>query len=192
MGHDILAEVLNGLVYDIERIHHGTPSGIDNTVIVYEKPVYFIRDQTPQTFEVNRPMRFLIADTGRTALTRESVGDVRRLVEANPSQIQPVLDAIGYGVDLARVALAQGDSALLGELMVKNHQLLQTLTVSSPELDHLVMAALGAGAVGAKLSGGGRGGNMIALVTSETEQAVGMALTDAGAVRVISTTVGGS
>jgi len=192
LGHDILAEVLNGLVYDIERIHHGTPSGIDNTVIVYEKPVYFIRGQTPQTFEVNRPMRFLIADTGRTALTRESVGDVRRLVEANPSQIQPVLDAIGYGVDLARLALAQGDSALLGELMVKNHKLLQTLTVSSPELDHLVMAALGAGAVGAKLSGGGRGGNMIALVTSETEQIVMTALTDAGAVRVISTTVGGS
>ncbi len=190
LDHDITPEALNGLVYDIERIHHGTPSGIDNTVIVYEKPVYFIRGQAPQTFEVGRPVRFLIADTGRTALTRESVGDVRKLFEANQPQIQPVLDAIGQVVDSARHALMQGDSGLLGQLMVENHRLLQILTVSSPELDHLVAAGLGAGALGAKLSGGGRGGNMIALVTPETEQTVAKALSKAGAVRVIATTVG--
>jgi mevalonate kinase len=73
--------------------------------------------------------------------------------------------------------------------MANNHALLSELTVSSPELDGLVEAALNAGATGAKLSGGGRGGNMIALVSAETEQAVHAALTGAGAVRVIATTV---
>jgi len=190
LGQDISAEALNSLVYDIERIHHGTPSGIDNTVIVYEKPVYFIRGQNPQTFEVSHPIRLLIADTGRTALTRESVGDVRKLVMSEPSRINPILDAIAYTVDVARDALAHGDNVSLGRLMVENHALLQHLTVSSPELDRLVKTALDAGAIGAKLSGGGRGGNMIALVTPETESAVTAALILAGAVRVISTIVG--
>jgi mevalonate kinase len=75
--------------------------------------------------------------------------------------------------------------------MNQNHGLLQELTVSSPELDMLVKAARQAGALGAKLSGGGRGGNMIALVTPETAPFVEQALRAAGAVRVISTTVGG-
>ena len=73
--------------------------------------------------------------------------------------------------------------------MAENHALLRDLTISSPELDRLVEAALDAGATGAKLSGGGRGGNMIALVTPDREQAVREALIAAGAVRVIATTV---
>jgi mevalonate kinase len=73
--------------------------------------------------------------------------------------------------------------------MTDNHHLLQQLTVSSPELDALVEAALQAGALGAKLSGGGRGGNMIALVTDETRDNVQNALKKAGAVRIFATTV---
>jgi mevalonate kinase len=77
----------------------------------------------------------------------------------------------------------------LGPLMNANHRYLQELTVSSPELDHLVAAAVGAGALGAKLSGGGRGGNMIALVSSETQQTVEQALRNAGAAQIFATTV---
>lgn len=190
LGHNISDETLNTLVYEIERIHHGTPSGVDNTVIVYQKPVFFIRGQLPQTFEVGKPIQLLIADTGKAALTKESVGDVRKLFEATPTVIQPVLDAIGVVVENAREALARGDVEALGQLMVENHALLKKLTVDSPELNQLVEAALAAGAIGAKLSGGGRGGNMIALITPETEARVSQALRDAGAVRLISTIVG--
>lgn len=189
LGHEISPADLNALVYDIERIHHGTPSGIDNTVIVYQKPVYFIRGHTPQTFEVGQPVHLLIGDTGKTALTRESVGDVRKLFESDPARTQPLLDAIGALVERAKTALAMGDLDTLGAMMGENHHLLQQITVSSPELDRLVAAALKAGAIGAKLSGGGRGGNMIALVTPETTKAVAEALTQAGAVRVIPTIV---
>ena len=77
----------------------------------------------------------------------------------------------------------------LGELMNHNHELLQELTVSSPELDHLVMAAREAGALGAKLSGGGRGGNMIALVDKARAESIAGALMSAGAKRTIITEV---
>jgi mevalonate kinase len=73
--------------------------------------------------------------------------------------------------------------------MDENHALLQRLTVSSPELDRLVFAARQAGALGAKLSGGGRGGNMIALAPESGPQPIADALATAGASRVIITTV---
>jgi len=77
----------------------------------------------------------------------------------------------------------------LGELMNKNHALLQELTVSSPELDRLVEAARSAGALGAKLSGGGRGGNMIALVKSEMADTVSLVLKTMGAKNILVTPI---
>lgn len=188
-GATIPDDDLNTLVYEIERIHHGTPSGVDNAVIVYEKPVYFVRDKTLQVFSVGAPLHLLIADTGRSALTKESVGDVRKLVASQPEFALPRIKRIGEIAHLARTAISEGNFVILGKLMAENHALLRDLTVSSPELDHLVEAALSAGAIGAKLSGGGRGGNMIALVTSESDHAVRAALNAAGAVHVITTTV---
>ncbi len=180
---------LNALVFEAEKIHHGTPSGIDNTVIVYEQPVYFVRNQPIQTIAIGRPFSLLIANTGRPASTRIAVGDVRKLYEANPESVQAVFESIGALVGQARSAIESGQPAHLGPLMCQNHKLLQQLTVSSPELDTLVAAALDAGALGAKLSGGGRGGNMIALVETETLPTVHAALLEAGAVSVIATSV---
>ena len=73
--------------------------------------------------------------------------------------------------------------------MNQNHVLLQEMTVSSPELDKLVSAAQKAGALGAKMSGGGRGGNMIALVKPDMAEAVSRSLRDAGAKNTIITMV---
>jgi mevalonate kinase len=183
-------DALNAVVYEVEKMYHGTPSGIDNTVIVYEQPVYFVRQQPIERLVIGAPFTLLVADTGKTALTRVAVGDVRKLYEADNNKIQPVLDSIGTLVKEARRALENGDIPALGPLMRQNHACLQQLTVSSPELDILVDEAMNAGALGAKLSGGGRGGNMIALVTPEIQEAVENALKNAGAVRVFSTTVG--
>ncbi len=101
-----------------------------------------------------------------------------------------MLDQIGALVRQARIAVEGGDVTALGALMQLNHDLLRDLTVSSPELDRLVSAALAAGALGAKLSGGGRGGNMIALVDSEHRHQVEGALLAAGAIHVYMTEVG--
>ncbi len=189
LGRTIETAALNDLIYEVEKIHHGTPSGIDNTVIVYERPVYFVRGQPIETLRIGAPFTLLIGDTGKSASTRSAVAGVRELYDHDPQTIQPVLDEIGELVRQARMAIECGYHAVMGHLMTRNHLLLRKLTVSSPELDALVEAALGAGALGAKLSGGGRGGNMIALVTQETCAPVEAALRAAGAVHVFSTEV---
>jgi mevalonate kinase len=132
-----------------------------------------------------------IGDTGIASPTRIAVGDVRRSWQADPPRYEALFARIGAIAQEARQAIERGDLARLGMLMNDNHALLQELTVSCAELDALVDAAKRAGAWGAKLSGGGRGGNMLALVTPETESAVERALRQAGAKNVIVSEVGG-
>jgi mevalonate kinase len=151
--------------------------------------VYFIREQTLQTLELPAPFTLVIADTGIPSPTSLAVGDVRRLWQAQRGFYNALFEAIGGLVRAARHALEHGQPELLGRLMDANHTLLQQLTVSSPELDRLAAAARKAGASGAKLSGGGRGGNMIALVDAHRAEAVSAALLDSGAVHTIITRV---
>jgi len=194
-------EQVNAFAYEIEKLHHGTPSGIDNTVITYAKPVYFVkRSPSPsgrgargeggiETFKVGQPFMIVIGDTGISAPTKESVGDVRKLWEADKTKWESVFDQVGVIANAARDSIERGKMKELGELMNQNHTLLQEMTVSSPELDKLVTAARNAGALGAKLSGGGRGGNMIALVEADRAEAVAKSLMDAGAKHTIITQV---
>ena len=100
-----------------------------------------------------------------------------------------LFDQVSEVVSEARAALEAGHVGALGRLMDENHDLLIEMGVSSRKLDDLVETARFAGALGAKLSGAGRGGNMIALVEEELVKDVAQALTDAGAARVICTTV---
>jgi mevalonate kinase len=182
-------EEVNAFTYEIEKIHHGTPSGIDNTVVTYARPVYFVKGHPIETFQVGKPFTIVIADTGISAPTKESVGDVRRLWMNDRSRWETVFDKIGEISFTARRAIEAGKPELLGELMNENHDVLKTLTVSSPELDQLVEAAQRAGALGAKLSGGGRGGNMIALVEAEKAETVSQVLKEAGARNTIRTQI---
>lgn len=190
LGTPVTDDALNPLVYEVEKRHHGTPSGIDNTVIVYARPVYFVRGQPPQTFTVARPFTLLVADSGQASPTRHTVADVRRLYEAEPERVSAIFARIGMIAQTARQAIEAGEIASLGPLMDENHTLLANLTVSSDLLDRLCLAAREAGARGAKLSGGGRGGNLIALVDDARAGAVAEALRQAGAVRVLATRVG--
>jgi mevalonate kinase len=189
LGHAMTDEDVNAFAYEIEKLHHGTPSGIDNTVVTYAKPVYFVKDRPIETFKVGGPFTIVIADTGIPAPTKESVGDVRQLWEADRRRWEGVFDEIADISFSARRVIEEGWIHMLGVLMDENHAHLQQMTVSSPELDSLVDAARGAGALGAKLSGGGRGGNMIALVTPETAETVSLALIAAGAKHTIVTQI---
>lgn len=184
-GRSVPIDNLNRLVFEMEKIHHGTPSGIDNTVVVYERPVYYRRGADLDLLTVGRPCRIVIADTGRAAMTREAVGRVRRRYQERQPKIEGLFLGIGQAASSARDALESGNHVRLGALMSENHRLLRRLGVSSPELDGLVDASIAAGAMGAKLSGGGLGGNMIALVDGSTVQAVGRALKTAGAANVV-------
>ena len=188
-GRSLTPAQVSALVYESERLFHGTPSGIDNTVIAYQQPVWFIRGQPPEPFAIARPLTLVIGDTGVASPTSVTVGDVRRGWQADPRRYDSIFDAIAGVVVAARDAVESGGNAALGRLMDENHALLQEMDVSSADLDRLCTAARGAGALGAKLSGGGRGGNMIALADSSTARHVAKKLQDAGARRTIVTTV---
>ncbi len=180
---------LNRLVFEVEKLHHGQPSGIDNTTIVYNRPLYFVKGGRREFIRLKAPLQLLIADSGIAALTRAAVAAVRARHTRQPEQTAAIFAEIGALVDEARQCIEAGNQTQLGQLMTANHRLLKALAVSSVELDRLVAAALAAGALGAKLSGGGRGGNIIALVEAATEAAAREKLLAAGARRVYSATV---
>jgi mevalonate kinase len=189
LGHPLADEMVSALAFEVEKLHHGTPSGIDNTVITYGKPVFFQRGVSMEILTVGHPFTLVIGDTGIASPTGAAVADLRRNWQADPARYDTWFDQIGQIVLQARPLIEAGTPERLGPLMNQNHEILSLLGVSSPELDQLVLAARKAGALGAKLSGGGRGGNMIALVSPATVPAVAQALHRAGAVGVIITEV---
>jgi mevalonate kinase len=187
LGRPLSNERISELAFEVEKLHHGTPSGIDNTVVTFQKPVFFQRDEPIRTLSISRPTHWVIADTGEKTPTRETVGAVRALYEGSPETYEEIFAEIGSIVHVARQALSAGDLPFLGQLLEKNQQFLQDLQVSDPALEKLIKAARDAGAVGTKLSGGGRGGNIIALVPPERSSQVQEALLEAGAVRTMPT-----
>jgi mevalonate kinase len=110
----------------------------------------------------------VIASTGITASTKVVVGDVKNKKDADPTWFDNISKEFNQLVHDGKDALTQLDLPKIGELMNKNHELLQHLTVSCRELDVLVTIARQNGAIGAKMTGTGRGGNMIALAPDET------------------------
>ncbi len=189
LGRRVDPAQISALVYASEQLYHGTPSGIDNTVVAYGMPVWFIKGQTPTIFRAQQPLTLAIADSGIAAPTKETVGDVRRGWENDPTRYTSWFTEIGTIAHAARQAIETGDLALLGTLFTQNQAILAKLGVNSPALQRLVDAALASGAYGAKLSGGGRGGNMIALIEPAQAEQVTKALLAAGARQVIVTTV---
>ncbi len=180
---------LSWLVFEVEKLYHGTPSGIDNTVVAQAQPLFFVKDRLIQNFMVKSPLHILIADTGIPSSTKAVVQDVRAAWEADRERYDNLFKSIGQVVVMGRAAIETGESFALGALMDGNQWLLQQMGVSSPEINSLVQAARRAGALGAKLSGAGRGGNIIALVAKDKQEAVADALRQAAATNVIAAIV---
>jgi mevalonate kinase len=189
LGHPLPDEGISSLAFEVEKMYHGTPSGIDNTSIAFSRPVYFIKGQPIQFLSVLHPFTIVIGDTGIASSTSTIVGDVRRLWQADPKRYEAIFDSIGQIASSARRLIEKGQADQLGPLMDQNHSLLQELGVSCPELDHLITIVRHAGALGAKLSGGGRGGNMIALTRPEDAPNIQQALLHAGAIQTIETEI---
>ena len=184
LQQELSIEQLSKLVFDVEKLQHGTPSGIDNTVITHEKPMFFRKGQKAEILKLAQPISFVLADSGKRSSTKDTVTAVRRRYEQYPNEYQACFEEMGTIAVTARDALASGESNLLGDLMHRNHVLLQKIGVSSPSLERLVEAALRAGVAGAKLSGAGIGGYIIAHVHPSQSEHVVSALRNAGAKSV--------
>jgi len=192
LGHPLPLEQVSALAFEVEKIHHGTPSGIDNSVVTFNKPVYYQRGRPVEILKLPAAFHILVANSGVPSPTAVVVGDVRRGWQADPSGYEAQFAAIGDLSRQARQLIESGSPHSLGPLMFQNHALLSQLDVSYPQLDALVEAARDSGALGAKMSGGGRGGAMIALVQEQNAARVAAALQEAGAANVIRTKVGKS
>lgn len=190
LGQPAPPAVVSELVYESERFYHGAPSGIDNTVVAYGQPIWFVKGQAPEPFAPTTPILLAIADTGIRSPTVLTVSKVREARQQDRPRYEAIFDAIGDLVHAVRCALEQGDAPALGSLFNANQALLHSMGVSCDAIERLVAAARMAGASGAKLSGAGGGGNIIALVEPTTASAVHAALVAAGARRVIVTTLG--
>lgn len=152
-----------------EQIAHGNPSGIDARVTSSDSPVFYKKGSVFEALSINLTGHLIAADTGIKGQTGEAVADVARRVEADPEQTMKTIRNIGKLTLQAKEAIEQDQLEKLGALLTQTHGYLKQLTVSNDRLDHLVDTALRAGALGAKLTGGGRGGCMIGLAESEQQ-----------------------
>jgi len=193
LGRCLSDEEVNDAGYEGEKGYHGTPSGIDNTASTYGGLLKFQRTDSSPMFEMKKlthSVEVVYASTGITASTTEVVGDVRKRKQAEPAWFEDLTQKYVALIPKAEDALQTGDWLTLGEQLNQNHTLCQDLSVSCEELDKLVDAARTAGAYGAKMSGTGRGGLMLALTPGAgLQKKVAAALEAAGAAQVWSTII---
>ena len=192
LGIYLSNDEINALAYKSEEIQHGSPSGIDNSVITLDQPILFKKSKPVSQIKIKSSIDIILADTGKRTLTKEVVAFVKQSLENEPDFIKSILVEIGDVVEKAAKALLYGEVKQIGSLMVRNHIALKKLGVSSIELDRLVESALKNGALGAKLCGGGKGGYMVAICEPTSCERVSLGLVSDGATHIISTTIKGS
>lgn len=168
-------EGINEAAYEGEKAYHGTPSGIDNTASTYGGLIWFVKNltggkNTMDLLQSPKKMPLVILNTGITASTTEVVADVRRLKQESPEKFEKIFNQYENLITKAKKALLEGNVITTGKLMNQNHKLLQDITVSGEINDKLVEIALQNGAIGAKMTGTGRGGLIIALAETEKIQ----------------------
>lgn len=152
-----------------ERVFHGNPSGVDNTMAACGGIAVFTKGEPLERVRPRRPLPLVIAHSGESSSTKEVVDHVRRQHDKDPKRIGEVFDAIEALVRNAKLAVEAGDLKGLGQLMDMNQAMLSALMISTEKLETLCRNARKAGALGAKLTGAGGGGCMIALAPSIEE-----------------------
>ncbi|KYK35231.1 MAG: hypothetical protein AYK18_13255 [Theionarchaea archaeon DG-70] len=163
---------INDIAYEGEKGYHGTPSGVDNTASTYGGLIWFIKGEKKifEPITMKRPVEIVMGNTGKVANTKTAVAGVRERKEKYPEKYKKIFSEADQVVHQARKALQARDLNEVGRLMNYNHALLQQIEVSNHELDMLVETARAAGAMGAKMTGGGLGGYMVALTPGQTLQ----------------------
>ncbi|NIB68319.1 mevalonate kinase [Streptococcus pseudopneumoniae] len=177
---DLPHDVLEILVNRAEMIAHMNPSGLDAKTCLSDQPIRFIKNVGFTELEMDLSAYLAIADTGVYGHTREAI----QVVQNKGKDALPFLHALGELTQQAEDAISQKDAEELGQILSQAHLHLKEIGVSSPEADHLVQTALSHGALGAKMSGGGLGGCIIALADNLTHaQELAERLEEKGAVQ---------
>jgi len=175
-------EEVNRLAFESEKVAHGNPSGLDNTLACYARPLVYRAGDPPlvEPLNIREPIPAVIGMTGYEGLTAKTVGRVRDAWKQDQQLYERIFDQIDALVLRGVQAIQDGDVKLLGGLMNICHGMLNALQVSTPELEQLVDIARENGALGAKLTGGGGGGSIIAVCEPDGQRAIVDAIRAAG------------
>jgi mevalonate kinase len=175
LGLNLSEDEINSIAYEAECAGSGKASGIDNTCSVYGGFIIFQKnlqgkENKIEKIPVENPIDIVMASSGITQTTKEVVEDIRRLRDENPIHYKRIFTDYLQVFNDAVSALKAGDNKLLGSLMDSNQKLLSEMTLSCPELEDILSCAKTSGALGAKLTGTGRGGTVIALTPGQELQ----------------------
>jgi len=163
---------INDIAFACEKIAHGTPSGIDNTLATHARPMLFrnVDGLEFKELELNERPPIVIASCDRAGSTHEQVAGVRVRYDDSPESYAAIFEQIDALSTAGAAALSKGDYEELGRNMNINHGLLNAIGVSTPDLEQMIDIARAAGAAGAKLTGAGGGGSIVALCPDTTEK----------------------
>ncbi len=193
LGLNYSDEKVNEIAYEGEKGYHGNPSGIDNTAATFGGLIWYRRDGSSQLMErmrLRKPVEIVMGNTGIVADTKAVVGGVKERKDKEPEKYDRLFKNAEKLVHDARKQLEEFNLERLGAQMNENHVLLQQIGVSCPELDALVDLALASGAIGAKMTGTGKGGYMVALTPGkELQERVANAI-ERKSVQAMRTTIG--
>ena len=181
---ELQEDEINSLALECEQAAHGSPSGVDNTIATFGKPLLYKKepDSEKSDFSVLQPARpvpLVIGMTGKESFTANMVEQVRQARERHRLHYDKIFDQMGEMAMNGADAFTQGEFDELGDLMNLCHGLLNAMLLSTPELEELVRIARDNGALGAKLTGAGGGGSIVALCP-DTQEAVVSAMETSG------------
>ena len=162
---------INQMAFESEKIAHGNPSGIDNTIATYGYPLIYRKSENTlqEKLQIDKPFDLVLAFSKSEGLTAKTVADVKERWVNNQEMYEDIFNDIDAIALKSIQAIQNNDLKQLGELMNFNQGLLNTLQVSTPELERMIHLARDAGAYGAKLTGGGGGGAIIAIAETSSE-----------------------
>lgn len=146
-----------------EEVTHRIPSGLDAATISSTSPLYFVKGQAGVPLKMNLQATMVIADTGVKGATKEAITAVKNELETNHNTALSHINHLGKLVNLAKDYLSHNEAMSLGIALNSAQSDLTALNVSDEHLDRLITTANHNGALGAKLTGGGRGGCMFAI-----------------------------
>jgi len=151
------------MAHEWEEVFHGSPSGIDNMAAALGGVLRYRKGAPPKPLALAQPLQVVVAHSGETSKTKEMVSLVACQLASDPARVRDKFDNVTDLVDEAELALSTGDMRALGRLLNWNHRILSSLLLCTPKIEELCRLARAQGALGAKVTGAGGGGCIVAL-----------------------------
>jgi len=167
LGVNRSREDLGSLALRWEEVFHGTPSGIDNMAAALGGMLHYQKGAALKRLRVSQPFAVVIADSGERSETKEMVALVACQLASSPARVRKKFDDVSELVREAEQTLSKGDMSTLGRLLDSNHEILSSLHLSTPKIEELIRLARAQGALGAKVTGAGGGGCIVALAEDD-------------------------